>query len=56
MGKEDKDYQSTRMSPAFLRGVRIGVAAVKAGRVTPWEDVEREIFGHDAARSGAKGH
>ena len=28
-----------------LKGIKVGVAAMKAGRVTPWEQVEQEIFG-----------
>ena len=32
-----------RTSPDFLSGVRTGIAALKEGRITPWEDVEREL-------------
>ena len=35
----------SHLSPEFLAGVRTGVAALKEGRITPWEDVERELFG-----------
>ena len=32
------------MSPEFLAGIKAGVAAIKAGRVTSWEQVEQELF------------
>ncbi len=34
-----------RISPDFLSGARAGIAALNEGRIRPWEDVERELFG-----------
>lgn len=32
-----------KASPDFLEGIRAGVAALREGRITPWEEVEREL-------------
>ena len=42
------------LSPEFLDGVRTGIAALREGRITPWEDVEREL-GLDCETCGGSG-
>ena len=32
-----------KASPSFMDGIRRGVTAFKEGRISPWEDVEREL-------------
>ncbi len=36
-----------KAQPEMMAGIREGVAAMKEGRVRPWEEVERELFPGD---------
>jgi len=42
--QDDDRVTQLRNDPAFRESVRLGVQAVKEGRVTPWSEVEKELF------------
>ena len=49
------DREAGHLGPCLdfyaLKGIKEGVAAMKEGRVKPWEDVERELWPGEAGKT-----